>query len=429
MCTTVDDLRIIDNLIGARTYVRLATTVAGTLATSFESGQVVDGVILIADDRILIKNQVSQEENGIYIVEASGTPQRAVDFDSGKDVASVYTWVQGGTTNGCTAWICSNLPGSDMVGVDPITFIQFDTAKTLTVDRGGTGLSSIASDMVLVGSGTSTVNAVKLAPSGDFIGTTDAQTLTNKTLDSPIVSTGLLDADSNVVLGLDGFVLAVNNINIANAVASSSPAISAAGTDTDISILQSAKGNGKYIFGNSTTAAEIRLLDIDGSDYVGIQSPGAATAYTITLPPAQGGSGQTLQNNGSGVLSWVTPTSNVNSNSSVPTSTSSTSYVLLDSMSLPTPAPGTWIVSFSSSGSSDTLSATCEYGIFIDDGTTPITGTHRTLTLTMGANSITTLHSGCIVSVNGSQDIEIYYKTSSGSFDVLDRILNAVKIS
>lgn len=61
--------------------VRVATTSAGTLATSFEAGDSVDGVTLAAGDRILIKDQSTAAENGIYIVGTSGEPTRAPDFD------------------------------------------------------------------------------------------------------------------------------------------------------------------------------------------------------------------------------------------------------------------------------------------------------------------------------------------------------------
>ncbi len=47
------------------------------------------------------------------------------------------------------------------------------------------------------------------------------------------------------------------------------------------------------------------------SGYVGFAAPATVTSYTLTLPSATGGNGQVLQTNGSGVLSWVTPSSGV----------------------------------------------------------------------------------------------------------------------
>src|SRR5688500_804482 len=61
---------------------RVATTTNGTLATAFANGQTIDGVTLVTGDRILLKNQTTQSENGIYTVNASGAPTRATDADS-----------------------------------------------------------------------------------------------------------------------------------------------------------------------------------------------------------------------------------------------------------------------------------------------------------------------------------------------------------
>src|SRR5690606_23174593 len=54
--------------------VRAATTTAATLASDFEDGDTLDGVTLATDDRILVKDQADETENGIYIVAASGAP-------------------------------------------------------------------------------------------------------------------------------------------------------------------------------------------------------------------------------------------------------------------------------------------------------------------------------------------------------------------
>lgn len=68
------------------------------------------------------------------------------------------------------------------------------------VTAGGTGATSFATGSVLVGSGSSPIGATKTAPNGDFVGTTDTQTLTNKTLASPVISTGLTLPDNSVAL-------------------------------------------------------------------------------------------------------------------------------------------------------------------------------------------------------------------------------------
>lgn len=182
------NIQVENNFTGARSYVRVATTVDGTLATAFAAGQIVDGVTIVAGDRILIKNQSTGVQNGIYQVESAGAPTRASDLDTADSASAVYTWVREGTAGANTAWICTNSPGSDVVGTNALTFAQYDVVANLTVPRGGTGTTSLTSGRVLVGAGTSAVDLTKTAPTGAFVGTTDTQTLSGKTLSAPIIS-------------------------------------------------------------------------------------------------------------------------------------------------------------------------------------------------------------------------------------------------
>ncbi|MET3915161.1 hypothetical protein ABID97_001943 [Variovorax sp. OAS795] len=103
--------------------VRAATTVAGTLASSFENGDAIDGVTLATGDRVLIKNQVSTTENGIYTVNASGAPTRATDSDTGAEMVNATVFVSEGTTLADTQWTCStNAPIT--IGSTSIAFVQ-----------------------------------------------------------------------------------------------------------------------------------------------------------------------------------------------------------------------------------------------------------------------------------------------------------------
>lgn len=87
--------------------VRVATTAAGTLATSFANGQTVDGITLATNDRILIKNQAAPAENGIYFVNAAGAPTRALDMDAWAEVPGALVAVEVGTANADTVWLSS----------------------------------------------------------------------------------------------------------------------------------------------------------------------------------------------------------------------------------------------------------------------------------------------------------------------------------
>lgn len=104
--------------------VRAATTSAHTLATDFENGDVIDGVTLATGDRILIKNQASATENGIYVVNASGAPTRASDADSGAELVNASVYVSEGTTNADTQWTCTT-NATITIGATNLTFAQF----------------------------------------------------------------------------------------------------------------------------------------------------------------------------------------------------------------------------------------------------------------------------------------------------------------
>lgn len=137
--------------------VRVATTVAGTLATSFENGDTIDGITLATGNRILIKNQATGSENGIYTVNASGAPTRATDFDTDAEVtAGAFTFVEQGTVNSDTGWVLST-DNPIVVGTTSLTFTQFSSAGVITA---GAGLTQSGNIFNVVAADTSiTVNA------------------------------------------------------------------------------------------------------------------------------------------------------------------------------------------------------------------------------------------------------------------------------
>ncbi len=79
--------------------VRVATTANGTLATAFENGDAVDGVTLATGDRILLKDQTTAADRGIYTVNASGAPTRATDADLGSEINYATVVILEGTVN------------------------------------------------------------------------------------------------------------------------------------------------------------------------------------------------------------------------------------------------------------------------------------------------------------------------------------------
>lgn len=96
----------------------------------------IDGVQLVADNRVLVKNQGTLSENGIYLAKA-GAWVRANDYNSADEIqGGDFTFVTGGNLYGNTGWVQTNIITT--LGSDPIEFDQFSGAGEYTA---GTGLA------------------------------------------------------------------------------------------------------------------------------------------------------------------------------------------------------------------------------------------------------------------------------------------------
>ena len=112
------------------------TTANGTLSTAFANGQSIDGVTLQTGDRILLKNQTTASQNGIYNVNASGAPSRATDMATGANAAGAFVFVEQGTINAENGFTCTSDTGSAVVGTNNLTFAQFSGAGQITAGNG-----------------------------------------------------------------------------------------------------------------------------------------------------------------------------------------------------------------------------------------------------------------------------------------------------
>tara|TARA_B100000212_G_scaffold44083_1_gene28413 strand:- start:4450 stop:5622 length:1173 start_codon:yes stop_codon:yes gene_type:complete len=121
------------------------TTANGTLSTAFANGQSIDGVTLQTGDRILIKNQTTASQNGIYNVNASGAPSRTTDMATGANAAGAFVFVEQGTINAENGFTCTSDTGSAVVGTNNLTFAQFSGAGQVIagdgLDKSGNTLS------------------------------------------------------------------------------------------------------------------------------------------------------------------------------------------------------------------------------------------------------------------------------------------------
>jgi hypothetical protein len=124
--------------LDVKASVRAATTGNLSITTDLENGDTVDGVTLATDDRVLVKNQTTGSENGIYVVQASGAAVRATDADGSAEVTpGMFTFVEEGTLNADSGWVMTN-NGTVTLGSTALEFALFSVAGNILA---GDGLS------------------------------------------------------------------------------------------------------------------------------------------------------------------------------------------------------------------------------------------------------------------------------------------------
>ena len=171
---------------------KVATTQAQTLASDFTNGDTIDGITLVTNDRILIKDQSTASENGIYKVNASGAPTRTDDLAAGADAAGFFTFIEKGTVNAENGFVCTSDKGSAVVGTNNLTISQFSGAgqviagngidksgNTLSVDLKANGGLVIESTEIAVDLGASSITGTLAVSDGGTGSTTASGARTN----------------------------------------------------------------------------------------------------------------------------------------------------------------------------------------------------------------------------------------------------------
>ena len=145
----------IDSSLARKSYVdsvaqgldiKDAVKVTTTENITLSGLQTVDGISLVADDRILVKNQTTASENGIYLVKA-GSWVRASDLIQGLSISSgIFTFIEQGIVNGSSGWVLTTNSGT--VGTNDLTFSQFSGAGSSTTVSGGLTING-SGDIIL----------------------------------------------------------------------------------------------------------------------------------------------------------------------------------------------------------------------------------------------------------------------------------------
>jgi hypothetical protein len=139
---------LVQGIRGKFSY-RVATTANITLSGT----QTIDGIALAVDDTVLVKNQSTATQNGVYLVK-SGAWVRQAEWANGVTAGGYYVFIQEGATNADTGWLCTNDKGSDVINTASLAFVQFSGAGQIVAGNGltktGNQLDVVAADLSIV---------------------------------------------------------------------------------------------------------------------------------------------------------------------------------------------------------------------------------------------------------------------------------------
>lgn len=250
----------------------------------------VDGITLIAGDRVLVSGQSTASQNGIYVVDAAGTGSdgewsRAADLAASDSAAAIAVFIEEGTSYADTGWVCTSNSGADVVGTDSLAFAQFTGAGQLDA---GIGLAKSGNTLsVNLGAGVSQLPTdevgIDVYSTGGLFLTVDgttSSTLTNAQLSI------LLDGATLSKSGT-GLKVADGGVGTTQLAATS---VTAAKLGSDVAGSGLTGGNGSAIavdFATATTDAKAwqatDLASTSGAGYIGFDD----TNYSGTVTTVQ----------------------------------------------------------------------------------------------------------------------------------------------
>jgi hypothetical protein len=273
--------------------VQAATTANVTLASALENGDTLDGVTLATGNRVLVKNQTDKTENGIYVVKASGAPDRADDYNTAGEVdAGDFIFVEAGTANGKTGYVQTNVITT--VGSDNIEFTQFS----------GTGTYSAGTGLTLTGTTFSANIGTDIQAYNSTLAAVAGGTYTG---DDSITTLGTISAGT-----WNGTTIAIANGGTGQTTAMAAATALLPSQTSNSGKYLTTDGSGTLSWGTVSgySAPTIGSTSIASGATVttiaGLTLSGATLTGSLTAGGGTGSSGQVLASTGSGVQ-WTTP--------------------------------------------------------------------------------------------------------------------------
>lgn len=177
--------------LGTAAALPANTYLSGVLTGTSNGALTVDGTAVATSDRILVKDEVTQANNGIYTVTATGSAgavyvlTRSLDMDTGSEVPGAFSFVEAGSTNSGAGFVIAGA-GPYTIGTTAIVWTQFSGAGEITAGNGlsktgntlslasssGGGGLTYTSGVLAVGAGSGiTVNADDVALASSVAGT------------------------------------------------------------------------------------------------------------------------------------------------------------------------------------------------------------------------------------------------------------------